>query len=531
LISRRGLTLGSLASLPVLIYVILGSYALWTTGLLQRLWWLLPVCWALTWALSKIWRPERPSAERQHTLPITSHFTSRDREAAEIVRQFQQQVDDLTPEQLTDIYFYGRQVQALATALARHYHPGATDPYTSLTVPEVVAAFRLAVDDMEEWLLSSAPGSRLLTIKQWQMLQHAPKWYRRVQNAAWVAGMLMNPINIARYWSSKMTAEPVTTELQTELLAVIYLRFIRQMGFYLIEMNSGRLRSGADAYRHAFPFESAGAQGRVSEERLARQVRARPVGVALVGQVSSGKSSLVNAVTGVHQAAVDLLPETQDVARYQMAVGDPPVAVTLLDTPGYGEAGATTDQVRQIRSALRECDAVLVVMDAHSPAREADLRTVRDLEAWYASQPCLKPPPMVGVLTHIDLLRPTLEWSPPYEWREPKRPKEHSIHDAVGYVRDLFGASLAQVVPLCSDVERKRDWGILEGLIPALTEILDDAQSAALLRAFEHELDRDRLKIVLNQIKRSGGQLVRAWIEERLMAAKGGTPEASRSEN
>jgi uncharacterized protein len=516
-ISRRGLTLTSLALFPVLIYVGLGSYALWKTGLLIRLWWLLPVCWTLTWILARLWPARRPSAAEQHALPIASHFTVRDREAAEIVRRFQQQVDELTPAQLTDLEFYKNQVQALATALAQHYHPGATDPYTSLTVPEVVAAFRLAVDDLEQWLLSSVPGSRLLTIRQWQMLQYAPKWYRRIQNAAWLAGMLMNPVNIPRYWSSKMTAEPVTTELQTELLAVIYLRFMRQIGFYLIEMNSGRLRRGADAYRHAFGSEPEGAAARVSEDQVKRQVAAEPVTVALVGQVSSGKSSLVNVLTGIRQAAVDILPETQNVQRYQMAVGQPPVAVTLLDTPGYGESGATADQSRQIRSALREANAVVVVMDAHSPAREADLRTVRNLETWYANEPRLKPPRMLGVLTHVDLLRPTLEWSPPYDWREPTRPKEQSIHDAVEYVRNLFGASLADVVPACGDLERNRAWGILEEVIPALTGILDDARSTALLRAFEQDLDRDHLKTLLKQIQRSGREIVRAWIEERLV--------------
>ena len=90
--------------------------------------------------------------------------------------------------------------------------------------------------------------------------------------------------------------------------------------------------------------------------------------------------------------------------------------------------------------ALQESNAVLVVMDAHSPARDADRRTIRDLEAWYQSQPQLKPPPLLGVLTHVDLLRPVLEWSPPYDWREPTRPKEQSIDEAVRYVDQLSQA-------------------------------------------------------------------------------------------
>ncbi len=190
------------------------------------------------------------------------------------------------------------------------YFPDADDAFSSLTVPEVLAALRLALDDLEQWLLTSLPGSRLLTIRQWQMFQHAPKWIRRIQNTTWAASILMNPANVARLWTSRVTADPITTELQTEVLAVIYLRFIREMGFYLIEMNSGRLRGGADAYRRHFQTASERPVER-GEQPLADSASAQTVNVALVGQVSSGKSSLINALTGVHQAAVDLLPKTR----------------------------------------------------------------------------------------------------------------------------------------------------------------------------------------------------------------------------
>ena len=171
------------------------------------------------------------------------------------------------------------------------------------------------------------------------------------------------------------------------------------MGFYLIEMNSGRLRGGADAYRRAFPQDGArqgtmdGPPPSSANAGSEQTPSVQPVTVALVGQVSSGKSSLVNALTGVEQAAVDILPETRNVARYEVRVGEPRVSVTLLDTPGYGEAGASADQLNQIRTALQESNAVLVVMDAHSPAREADRRTIHELKEWYQSNPRFKPPP------------------------------------------------------------------------------------------------------------------------------------------
>ena len=211
MISRRSLVLWILITVPVVVYAVLAGYSLWATGLLRQIWWLGPGCWVLAWGVAKIWKTAHATPE-QHGVEIPGHWTPRDQKAAEIVREFQQKVSQFTPAQLTDPAFYQSQIQALGVALARHYHPGASDPFTSLTVPEVLAALRLAVDDTEQWLLTSVPGSRLLTIRQWQMLQSAPTWYRRIQNATWVASMLMNPVNIARFWSSRLTADPVTTE-------------------------------------------------------------------------------------------------------------------------------------------------------------------------------------------------------------------------------------------------------------------------------------------------------------------------------
>lgn len=517
MISRRSLVLGFFFALPIVIYIGMALYALWATNLLTRLWWLLPACWVFTWGLSKVWlQPTFKEQVAEGLVDMPAHWTARDQEAARIIRQFQERVEQFTPEQLTDPALYQQQGEALALALAKHYHPKADDPYSSVTVPEVLAAIRLVVDDMEEWMLESVPGSRLITIRHWKLLGSAPKWYRRLRDTAWVASVLINPLNVARYFSSKLTLDPVSTELQNELLAAVYLRFIRQLGFYFVEMNSGRLRGGADVYRNAFQPTLGSSPARVSDNPAFKSAAAQPVTIALVGQVSSGKSSLVNALSGSNQAEVDLLPETQNVSRYQLHLGEPPVSVTLLDTPGYSEAGLSAGQKKQIQAALREANCILLVMDAHSPARDADVRSLRELEQWYSSQRRLKTPPVIGVLTHVDLLQPSLEWMPPYDWQHPSKPKEKSIHDAVEYVKGLFGASLATAVPVCTSAKKERVWGLVEELMPAMLPLLSDAQSVALLRAFEKELDRDRMKLLLRQLKRSGGDLLRWYIDERL---------------
>jgi predicted GTPase len=537
MISRRSAIIAALLLIPVLVYAAAGGYALWQEGLLRRLWWVAPVLWAIAWGLARLWRVGHKTAPPAEE-PAPSRWTPRDEQAAEIVRRFQRKVDELSPHELAELATYRTEAQALALELARHYHSAAEDAWSSVRVTDLLAALRLAIDDLEPWVAGSLPGSHLLTMQQGLKLQSVPKWLRRIQNTWWAASVLWNPANLLGGLVMRITGDSLMGAVQTEFLASFYSRFIQRVGFYLIEMNSGRLRGGADAYRRAFPEESRTSssllpspplggrrspvpspQSPSSGEGGAPRAPPQTVSIALVGQVSSGKSSLINALKGSHEAAVDILPETKSVERYQLSIGDPPVAVTLLDTPGYGEAGATAEQTQQIRSALRLASGVLLVMDAHSPAREADRRTLDELQKWYASQADLKPPPVVGVLTHVDLLRPTLEWSPPYEWRQPAQAKAESIHEAVGYARELFDGALVEVAPACTDARSGRAWGLLEEVIPAITLMLSEAQSVALLRAFERELQQDRFTTLLRQIQRCGSSVLQCWIAERLSQA------------
>lgn len=515
MIARRSLVLLALTGLPILIYVVAGGVALWSSGSYRWIWWLMPACGLAAVLLSRVWKATPMAQQVQHQLPAASHWTPRDQKAAEQVRAYQEAVESHSPDDLVDPHFYVRQLQALAIDLARVYHPKSSDSLERLTVPEVLAALRLAIDDIEPWMLASVPGSRMLTIRHWRMLPSAPRWAERLSQATWAAAVLLNPLNITRYAVSRWTWGPVTGHVRSELLATLYLRFIRQAGFYLIEMYSGRLRGGADAYRVGLGA-GPGPQPDLVVPPEGETVGPQEITVALIGQVSAGKSSLINLLVAGADAKVDVLPETRDVQRYRSVMGDPPLSLTLLDTPGYGEGGAPADQLRQIHRSLAAANAVVLVMDAHSPARHADHETYQRLRAVYAGQPKLKPPPVIGVLTHVDLLPPPLEWLPPYQWRVADRAKSGAIRGAVQHVTELFDPPLSAVVPVCSDNRPARAWGVTEELIPALVGVLDDARSVALLRAYEGRLDRQRYRTLLNQVAQAGEGLVRAWLEKRL---------------
>lgn len=510
LISWRVLVVATLWLLPVTATLILGLYALWKLQLFWWTWWLGPLCWLVAWWLTQRWQPHLgPTASQFSADPLWS--TPRDQAAQSVISDFQQRVAGRSTAELLDLNLVRQDVEDLALALARHYHPTADNPLDPVTVPELLAVVRLAIDDLETWLPETVPGSRLLTIGRWKQLRNAPEWFARLRDLSWAASIVWNPANLVRLLVSRWAGPQVTGALQTELVATAYLRFLDRVGFYLKELNSGRLRGGAETYRATFTLPST-----VSTPPVVRSIEPQAVTITLIGQTSSGKSSLVNALVGAQVARVDVLPETQAVTRHSVSFGEGTTQVTLLDTPGYGAVETTTDQRQQIERAVRQADVVLLVMDAHLPARDADLRQLRSLRTWWQSQPQLRPPAVLVVLTHVDLLPPALVWQTPCAWREPGTAKERVVADVVHEVHNLLEEDVIDVIPVCTHGDPKRQWGVWEELAPALTRLLPDAQATCLLRLFDQDQQGHWWRDLRHQTQRLGSELWNAWVERRL---------------
>lgn len=509
LLSWRVLLVAALWLLPVVATALLGLYALWKLRLFWWTWWLGPLCWLLAWWLSQRWQPGLgPAASAQPPEPLWS--TPRDQSAQAVIAEFQQRVAGRSTAELLDLNQVRKDVEDLALALARHYHPAADNPLDPVTVPELLAVVRLAIDDLEAWLPQTVPGSRLLTIGRWKQLRNAPEWFARLRDLSWAASILWNPANLVRLLVSRWAGTHVTTSLQTELVATAYLRFLDRVGFYLKELNSGRLRAGAEKYLATFAIPAA-----KTLDNIPHSIEPQSVTITLIGQTNSGKSSLINALVGEQVARVDVLPETQDVQRHQVQLEATAVWVTLLDTPGYGAVETTIQQRRAIEAAVRDSDIVLLVLDAHVPAREADVRQLSSLLEWCRSHPRLKPPSVVAVLTHIDLLPPPLVWRPPCGWREAATAKDRAVAAAVAEVQRMLPGQISQVVPVCAHADPERQWGVVEELAPTLAGLLHQAQATALVRMFEQDRNQGRWRELAGQMQQLGAECWRIWKQRR----------------
>jgi predicted GTPase len=484
---------------PFAALAILGSYYLWIENLWRYAWIPLTVMAALGYYLAWHWQRSRQLLPSPTVAP-PMHWTERDRGAWKLVEARAEAAAQVHPDKFTDFNFYVDTGQEMALELARFYHPGVPDPISQLTIPEMLAVIELASHDLAELVDRYLPGGHFLTINHLRQARQAAEWYQTATNVYWMISAVFAPVNTAvRYLASQAGLSKPWQMLQQNLLVWFYTAYLHRLGAYLIDLHSGRLRVGARRYRELLLGQKA--DGIASPPQAATDAadQVRYVTVTLLGQVKAGKSSVINALLGEQRALTDVLPATNEVERYELQPSGVPTRLVLLDTVGYGHAGPKADQLQITQQTAQQSDLLLLVLHARNPARQADLAMLKSLRAWYSTRPDLRMPPILGVVTHIDLLSPAMEWSPPYDWRQPTRPKEKQIADALEAVREQLGDSLTGIVPVCT--AKGKEYAIEDGLLPAMTALLDELHAVALLRCIRAEIDTGKVRRVLSQLK------------------------------
>lgn len=501
----RILVVGFLIAVPFLTFAVVGSLYLWSRGLAFHVWWPLAACMIVGYVLAWYWQRNK---QLLHPVDFTPplHWTERDRQAWHLVEERAKGAANLDADKLGAFQFYVDTAQEMALELARFYHPSAKDPLTSLTLPEILAVIELAAHDLGELVDQYLPGGHLLSIRDWRRAKQISEWYQTASNLYWAVSALFNPVNTGlRYVTSQLGMSRPLELLQQNLIAWFYTAFVHRLGTYLIDLNSGRLRVGVQRYRELQRRPEP--DGQPAPPAADEADRVPRVTLTIMGQVKAGKSSLINALLGEQRARTDVLPATNEVTRYELQPEGIPTRLVLLDTVGYGHAGPREDQLRATEEAAQQSDLLLLVVQARNPARQADAKMLGGLERWFASRPDLKKPPVLAVMTHIDLLSPAMEWAPPYRWDQPARPKEQQIHEAWNALREQLGEHLVGIVPVCTAPGKV--YGMEEWLLPTLAELLDEAKAVALLRCLRAEANTGKVRKVLQQLLQAGQQAAR----------------------
>lgn len=494
-----------------------GTFHLWETGWLWYFGWGMLASLSLGYFLAWFWQAKRKLLRVDFEVPM--HWTERDKQAWQLVESRAKAAKDVNADQLSDFKHYAELSQDMAREIAEYYHPGSKDPVESLTIPEILAVIELVAHDMSDMVQQYVPAGHLITVRDWKRAKTAMEWYPTVNNLYWAANAIFAPYNTAmRYVATRIGMGTSMQLLQQNLLLWFYTAFIHRLGTYLIDLNSGRLRIGAERYRQLVKQLAEAEAGTVTnkndnEPTTGMASEPDKVTITVFGQVKAGKSSLINAILGERKAETNVLPQTNEITRYELKRQGVKSTLEILDTVGYGHEGPKADQFTNTQTAAQQSDVLLLCVRAVDPGRQADVKMLEKLSEYFSKHANLKMPPVFIVVTHIDLLSPKMEWEPPYDWRHPKRPKEQSIFDAVESVKEQLKGRSIGVIPVCA--AEGQEFGIKEELLPTLTQTLGEGRAVAMLRCLFTEADTRKYQRIFEQAFAGGKKVLGALLGQR----------------
>jgi GTP-binding protein EngB required for normal cell division len=466
---------------PYVAVFAIGSVWMWRHGLIW--------CWAVGTGLPTlaglmlVERARRiifpPAAALPHPPPAA---TPAGRAAAQAVqaisRRLQEQDFPLDQPELLERLSRETVLEVLE-AVAPHFHPDDDRPALEVPLAHVAALVELVARDFRRALAENVPWGQRVTLGR--LL-----WWKEKGKLAWPIGTYAWQLNRIR----RLVTRPATAmvqEVQDHWGQNLALRSASGLKRWAIDYCVTKAGDYAiQLYSGGFILDDE-QRGRLSATATAVPFDREPLQVLVVGQVKSGKSSLVNALLGEPRAVVDALPATDAVDLYEcQPEGLPPLI--LRDTPGYGATAADADAFSRLRGDIEQCDLLLMVCTARSAARKADCELLARIHQFYQREPARMMPPVVYLLTHVDTV------------------PEHLVAEAVEAMAADFAVSAAQVTPLCGLWGRLSN---LDGVLAALRGKLSEAQllkTARCIRQIRKERDEDRLvRQIFNGVRLAGG--------------------------
>jgi uncharacterized protein len=120
------------------------------------------------------------------------------------------------------------------------------------------------------------------------------------------------------------------------------------------------------------------------------------------------------------------------------------------------------------------------VVAANRADRQLDRVALGAVRSYFASTPDRRMPPIIAVATHIDLLRPVQDWTPPYDIADAKTDKARSIRAGLDHIAADLTLEVGDVVPTC--LAENRPIYNVDGVWIKIAAVLPEARSAQLVR-------------------------------------------------
>lgn len=473
--------------LPVAALVPLGLFWLWRAEALP--WWLLAMvsCSAAGYGLQRgLRRRDRDLLTGAATSPDPG-WPPQAEDAWSVVERLAEaaKLEDWPLDDGGRLWTLGRNT---LDAVARYYHPKQERPLLELTVPHTLLIIERASRDLRAAVTDHIPLSHRLTLGD---LLRAWRWKdaaERLLNVYRAGRLVINPADalLSEVWGHLrgQAYGAAWIELHRWLLR----EYVRKVGYYAIELYSGRLTLTDTPMPEPITAENP-----VTE----------PLRIVVLGRANAGKSSLINALFGQLTAATDVLPDTRAALQPYRLERDGLDAALIFDTPGCDTELLSGKALKQ---AVRDADLLLWVCAAQRPDRAVERKVLDAARGWQAERLDRRPPPLLVAVSHIDQLRPPREWQPPYDLLNPQGTKAANIRAAVEAVAADLAVPVAAVIPVC--LAEGRIYNVDDALWAAILERQDEAGKVRLLRCREQWKRAENWTLLRRQLTHAGRWLL-----------------------
>jgi predicted GTPase len=323
-----------------------------------------------------------------------------------------------------------------------------------------------------------------------QKIFKAAIWGNHLKN------LYLNPLKVISDLGREQATASMTKGVVDDMQYAAKQALLDEVAAVAIDLYSGRFSIEDEALQASDVSE-------LDEKRFAPELE--PVRIVLVGQTSSGKSSVINALKEEMVAEVDVLPSTDSSTVYSTFVDDNDVRVVDLQ----GLDGTPITEAEMLKE-MTQADVVLWVLKANQSARELDKQLKDKFDAFYDDPKNIsrKQPVVITIVNQVDRLKPVEEWQPPYDCSNPISAKAKIIAQALEYNRILLKPDV--VLPLAIAPE-KVQFG-LEALKQTLIERIADANNV--------QRNRQRLEAI------NRGTSVKGQLNKAMKAGKKVAPSA-----
>ncbi|WP_157937670.1 GTPase [Oceaniglobus roseus] len=387
------------------------------------------------------WLARRGAAPEEEEAPEETHveagadWTEGERRAfaagqALIARRLR---EPMPPEQMQGFALEVVTEVARASGAAGKLPLDFTVPEALLLVHRVSARLR---DDLRRYISISDRISVKTLFWLWKNQDRAKQLYSYGHGAYRIFRLTGGlPLALAREMLDLVTSGN-SKVLSGEVQAIGQRMLFEELARAAAELYSGRLRMSDTELLESIIEDTALDRRRLAEPDM-------PLRIAVAGQVSAGKSTLVNALLGREAAETDMPPVTDRATAHEGEVLG--MDCVLVDLPGLDGSRASLEATL---AEAKRCDILVWALPVHRPAREADRAAIDAVRTAFRDLPDRRVPPIVGVATFCDRLA-----GEGWPWPEHRMPEEVQgrIGDAMNAISGEVGIAAATPVALGPD--------------------------------------------------------------------------------